>query len=213
MLVVDDEALVRHALRTFLDHDDRVLFVGEAADGAEALDACVTTSPDVVLMDIRMPTVGGVEATRRIVDAGLPCRVLALTTITTEWRALETLRAGACGYLLKDSRPEEIIDAVVAASAGDLVVSRDVQTAYVKEAIANGGEILFESAHDPELSSRELQIVRLIADGLSNLEIASRLSYSEATVKADINRINRAWGVRNRLQIVLRASAAGIVAV
>lgn len=208
VLVVDDEALVRHALRAFLANDDRVVLVGEATDGAEAVARCRETDPDVVLMDIRMPEVGGVEATRRVLDWNPRCRVVALTTFTTEWRALEVLRAGACGYLVKNSTPQQIVDAVVAAHAGDRVVSPEIQQRFVRAAIEAGD---LPPSHLPALSDRESQIIELVAQGLSNAEIARQLHYAEGTVKADIRHINQLWGVENRLQIVLRATELGII--
>lgn len=209
VLVVDDEALVRHALRAFLGDDERVELVGEAADGAEAVDACEKTQPDVVLMDIKMPGLNGVEATRRVLEWNPRCRVVALTTFTTEWRALEVLRAGACGYLVKNSTPDQIVEAVLAAHAGDRIVSPEVQERFVRAAIEAGDR---PTAHSPALSDRERQIIELIAKGLSNAEIAAALHFAEATVKADIRHINQLWNVENRLQIVLRATELGIIA-
>ncbi|MFC5434699.1 response regulator transcription factor [Microbacterium suwonense] len=208
VLVVDDEALVRHALRAFIAGDDRVTLVGEAMDGSEVVEACSRTSPDVVLMDIKMPGVSGVEATRRVLKWKPSCRVVALTTFTTEWRALEVLHAGACGYLVKNSTPDEIIAAIVAAHAGDRVVSPEIQERFVHSAIEAVDE---RSPEAPTLSDREYQVVELIAKGLSNTEIAEGLHYAEATVKADIRHINHLWGVENRLQIILRANALGII--
>ncbi|WEF20242.1 response regulator [Microbacterium maritypicum] len=208
VLVVDDEALVRHALRAFLSGDDRVTLVGEAADGTEVIDTAKVTKPDVILMDIKMTSVGGVEATRRILEWNPNCRVLALTTFTTEWRALEVLRAGACGYLIKNSTPAQIIDAIVAAHAGDRVVSPEVQERFVRAAVEAGDGQLSDV---PALSDRERQIIELIAKGLTNAEIAEDLHYAEGTVKADIRHINQLWGVDNRLQIVLRATELGII--
>lgn len=208
VLVVDDEALVRHALRAFLTDDDRVTLVGDATDGSEVLAICRASNPDVVLMDIKMRDIGGVEATRLILESNPHCRVVALTTFTTEWRALEVLRAGACGYLVKNSTPKQIIDAVVAAHAGDRVVSPEVQDRFVRAAIETGDSRTLEA---PGLSEREMQIVELIARGLSNAEIAEELHYAEGTVKADIRRINQLWGVENRLQIVLRATELGVI--
>lgn len=208
VLVVDDEALVRHALRAFMAADERVLLVGEVGDGAAVVDACMALQPDVVLMDIKMPEVGGVEATRAVLDWNARCRVVALTTFTTEWRALDVLAAGACGYLVKNSTPDQIIDAIVAADAGDRVVSPEVQTRFVRSAI-EAGDSLGGASH--ALSHREVRIIELIADGLSNAEIADALHYAEGTVKADIRHINHEWGVENRLQIVLRAAQLGIV--
>lgn len=208
VLVVDDEALVRHALRAFIADDDRVTLVGEAIDGSEAVAVCKQTKPDVVLMDIRMPDVNGVESTRRVLQWNSKCRVVALTTFTTEWRALEVLRAGACGYLVKNSTPKQIIDAIVAAHAGDRVVSPEVQERFVRSAIEADRERVRET---PALSDRERQIIELVAKGLSNAEIADELYYAEGTVKADIRHINQIWGVENRLQVVLRATELGII--
>ncbi|MCS3843608.1 response regulator transcription factor [Microbacterium sp. AK031] len=208
VLVVDDEALVRHALRAFLADDDRVTLVGEATDGSEVVEICEAMHPDVVLMDIKMREVGGVEATRRVLEWNPHCRVIALTTFTTEWRALEVLRAGACGYLVKNSTPEQIIDAIVAAHAGDRVVSPEVQERFVRAAIETGSSQITDA---PALSDRERQIIEMIAKGLSNAEIAQELHYAEGTVKADIRRINNEWNVENRLQIVLRATELGII--
>lgn len=208
VLVVDDEALVRHALRAFLSDDDRVRLVGEATDGSKVIEACEATKPDVVLMDIKMPEVGGVEATRRILEWNPCCRVIALTTFTTEWRAIEVLRSGACGYLVKNSTPAQIIEAIVAAHAGDRVVSPEVQERFVRAAIEAGAD---RGSDAPALSDRERQIIELIAKGRSNAEIADELHYAESTVKADIRHINRLWDVENRLQIVLRATELGII--
>jgi len=208
VLVVDDEALVRHALRAFIADDERITLVGEAADGSEVVDACKQVQPDVVLMDIKMPGVSGVEATKRVLEWNPSCRIVALTTFTTEWRALEVLHAGACGYLVKNSTPEQIIDAVVAAHAGDRVVSPEVQARFVRAAIESGAT---RTPSAPALTDRERQVIELIAKGLSNAEIAEELHYAESTVKADIRHINHLWGVENRLQIVLRATELGII--
>lgn len=208
VLVVDDDALVRHALRAFLGSDDRIDHVGEATDGAEAVDACKALNPDVVLMDIKMPRVSGIEATRQVLEWNPRCRVVALTTLTTEWRAIEALRAGACGYLVKHASPEQILDAIVAAHAGDRVVSPVVQKKFVRAAVEAGGDGHGEAA---ALSDREREVVRLIAEGLSNAEIADALHYAEGTVKSDIRHINHLWNVENRLQIVLRATALGLI--
>lgn len=208
VLVVDDEALLRHALRAFLSADDRVELVGEATNGHEAIEAYAAYAPDVVLMDIKMPRIGGIEATRRLVEQDPHCRVVALTTFTTEWRALEMLKAGAAGYLIKDSTPDQIVDAIVAAHQGDRVVSPDVQRSFVLDSLDD------ENPRTPSsqaLSEREREIVGLIARGLSNAEIAEALHYAESTVKADIRNINRLWRVENRLQVVLRATQLGVV--
>jgi len=149
-----------------------------------------------------------VEATRRLLEWDPRCRVVALTTFTTEWRALEVLRAGACGYLVKHSTPEQIVDAVVAAHTGDRVVSPEVQDRFVRAAIEAGDG---DRSDLPLLSDRERQVIELIAAGLSNTEIADELHYAEGTVKADIRHINHLWGVENRLQIVLRATELGVI--
>lgn len=208
VLVVDDDALVRHALRAFIADDARVKLVGEAQDGSEVVKACMQAQPDLVLMDIKMPEVSGVEATRRVLEWNPRCRVVALTTFSTEWRALEMLHAGACGYLVKNSTPEQIIDAIVAAHAGDRIVSAEVQERFVRAAIASGDARFTDG---PALSDRERQIIEMISKGRSNTEIADELHYAESTVKADIRHINQLWGVENRLQIVLRATELGII--
>jgi DNA-binding NarL/FixJ family response regulator len=210
VLIVDDDALVRHALRAFLADDDRVVLVGEASDGADVLELCKALSPDVVLMDVKMPNVNGVEATRRLVRWNPRCRVVALTTFSTERSALDVLRAGACGYLLKHSTPDEIIDAVMAAHAGKQLVSAEVQHRLMRSTI----DSVDRPADQPNnLTDRERQVVELIATGLSNAEIAAALCYAEGTVKADIRHINRLWSVHNRLQITLRATELGIVTI
>lgn len=168
----------------------------------------MAVQPDVVLMDIKMPVMSGVEATRELLGWDPRCRVIALTTFTTEGRALEVLRAGACGYLVKNSTPEQIIDAVLAAHVGDRVVSPEVQTRYVRSAM---GERSQSPTSTPVPSRRERQIIELIARGMSNLEIAEALHYAEGTVKADIRHINKLWNVENRLQIVLRATELGLI--
>lgn len=208
VVVVDDEALVRHALRAFIAADPRVELVGEAEDGSDAVATCASARPDVVLMDIKMPVIGGVDATRALLAWDPACKVVALTTFTTEWRALEVLQAGACGYLVKNSTPEQIIEAVVAADAGDRVVSPEVQKRFVHSAIGGTSRLRYDS---PAPSARERQIIELIARGLSNVEIADELHYAEGTVKADIRHINRLWNVENRLQIVLRATEIGLI--
>lgn len=207
-MVVDDDPLVRHALRAFLQDDDRVTLVGEATDGSEVVEACKAAAPDVVLMDIRMRELSGVAATRLVLEWNPQCRVVALTTFTTEWRALEVLRAGACGYLVKNSTPEQIIDAIIAAHAGDRVVSPEVQERFVRAAIEAGDG---RATGSPALSDRERQVIGLIAKGLSNAEIADELHYAEGTVKADIRHVNQLWKVENRLQVVLRATELGII--
>ncbi|MUG03796.1 response regulator transcription factor, partial [Bacillus tequilensis] len=165
VVLVDDQALFRAGVRMLVSSQPDMDVVGEAGDGAEALEVIARTSPDVVLMDIKMPEVSGVEATRRVLEWNPRCRVVALTTFTTEWRALEVLHAGACGYLVKNSTPEQIIDAIVAAHAGDRVVSPEVQERFVRAAIESGDARFTDG---PTLSDRERQIIELIAKGLSN---------------------------------------------
>jgi DNA-binding NarL/FixJ family response regulator len=208
VLVVDDEALVRHALRAFLSDDDRVALVGEASDGSEVVDVCRSTQPDVVLMDIKMRDVDGFEATQRVLEWNPRCRVIALTTFTTQWRALEVLSAGACGYLVKNSTPQQITDAIVAAHTGAQVMSAEVRPAVPD---LTGADSHADASMRASLSDRERRIVELISRGLSNAEIARTLHFAEGTVKADIRHINHLWNVENRLQIVLRASELGLI--
>ena len=209
-LVVDDQALVRGGLRAMLEAHDDIDVVGEAGDGAEAVEQARLRRPDVVLMDIRMPRMDGIEATRRLSAADRPPRVLILTTFDVDEYVYEAMRAGAAGFLLKDTAPAKLAHGVRTVAAGEALlaptVTRRLIEHYVRRpAPADHGERF------AELTARELDILRHVARGLSNGEIASLLFLSEATVKTHVTRILAKLGLRGRVQAVVLAYESGLV--
>jgi DNA-binding NarL/FixJ family response regulator len=209
-LVVDDQALVRGGLRAMLEAHDDIDVVGEAGDGAEAVEQARLRRPDVVLMDIRMPRMDGIEATRRLIAVDRPPRVLILTTFDVDEYVYEAMRAGAAGFLLKDTAPAKLADGVRTVAAGEALlaptVTRRLIEHYVRRpAPADHGERF------AELTARELDILRHVARGLSNGEIASLLFLSEATVKTHVTRILAKLGLRGRVQAVVLAYESGLV--
>jgi DNA-binding NarL/FixJ family response regulator len=209
-LVVDDQALVRGGLRAMLEAQDDIDVVGEAGDGAEAVEQALLRRPDVVLMDIRMPRMDGIEATRRLSAATHPPRVLILTTFDVDEYVYEAMRAGAAGFLLKDTAPARLADGVRTVAAGEALlaptVTRRLIEHYVRRpAPAEDGERF------AELTARELDILRHVARGLSNREIAGLLFLSEATVKTHVTRILGKLGLRGRVQAVVLAYESGLV--
>ncbi|HSK91903.1 MAG TPA: response regulator transcription factor [Euzebyales bacterium] len=213
VVIVDDQALVRGGLRALVDSTDDLETIDEAADGAAAVDLVRRHRPDVVLMDIRMPGMDGLEATRRITaDAALSgTRVVVLTTFETDETVFEALRAGASGFLLKDVRPAELLDAVRLVAAGEALLSpgatRRLIEAYVRVppvGAASAGAV-------DVLTDREREVLGLVATGLSNGEIAERLVVSGATVKTHMTHLLRKLGARDRAQLVVIAYRAGVV--
>ena len=212
VLLVDDQALFREALATLLDVRDDIEVVGEAADGDEALRRAAALSPDVVLMDLRMPVLDGVAATRRLRVERPEVRVIALTTFDDDEEVFAALRAGAVGYLLKDVSSERLVEAIGAASRGESVL----QPSVAAKVIARFAQLPDEAAPRPQplvvpLSDRELEIVRLLADGRSNREIATALFLAEGTVKNHVTNVLAKLGARDRTQAVLRARALGLI--
>lgn len=197
VVIVDDHAVVRRGLDQLLSTAGDVELVGSAADGAEAVDVVASTTPDVVLMDLSMPEVDGVEATRRITAAHPAVRVVVLTSFADDRHISDALRAGAIGYVLKHAEPDEVIGAVRAAAAGDAPLD------------PKAARVLLESHRRPDrsadLSARELEVLRLVADGLANKLIARRLGISERTVKAHLTNIFGRLGVTDRTQAALWA--------
>jgi DNA-binding NarL/FixJ family response regulator len=214
VVLVDDQALVRGGLRALLEAEPDLEVVGEAADGAAAVDVVAAVRPDVVLMDIRMPGVDGLEATRQIADdpslAGV--RVLMLTTFEIDEYVFEALRVGASGFLLKDEEPVELLRAVRVVAAGESLLSPSV-TRRVVEAFAAGPAPSGPHVSALEaLTEREREIVALVGTGLSNHEIASRLVISPATARTHVSRAMLKLGARDRAQLVVFAYEAGLVA-
>ncbi|MFW2512733.1 response regulator [Demequina sp. SO4-13] len=215
ILLVDDQALVRMGFALVLGGEDDLDVVGEAGDGATAVGQARALRPDVVLMDVRMPAMDGIEATRQIVAESPSTRVIVLTTFDLDEYAFGALRAGASGFLLKDARPEELVEAIRSVAAGDAVMSPRV-TRRMLEMFAD--RLPRDDAPAPTgdtrlaaLSPRETEVLRAVATGRSNAEIAADLFVAEATVKTHVGRILAKLGVRDRVQAVIVAYEAGLV--
>ena len=212
VLLVDDQALLRAGIRTLLDADPGITVVAEAATGAEAVDQARALDPDVVCMDVQMPDMDGLEATRRIVtDRGLHAAVLVLTTFNREDYLLAALRAGACGFLLKNSRPEQLTAAVLSAAAGDGLLAPEVTRAVIARAVGDGaGSSGAEPVVPEELTAREAEVLRLVARGLTNDEIAAELVVGRATVKTHVSSVLSKLHLRDRVQAVVYAYEHGL---
>ena len=209
VLVCDDHALARGGLRAMLDAHEDIEVVGEAEDGAQAVEEAIRLRPDIVVMDIRMPRVDGIEATRRLRQhAGAPS-VLVLTTFDLDEYVYEALRAGAGGFMLKDAPSSQLAEAVRTVASGDTLlapaVTRRLVERFVKRPPPGGSEQV------ADLTDRELEVLRHIARGLSNAEIGERLYVSEGTVKTHITRILSKLGLRDRVQAVVFAYETGLV--
>jgi DNA-binding NarL/FixJ family response regulator len=223
VVLADDQALLRKGFRMILEAEDGIEIVGEAADGSDAVRLVELYQPDVVLMDVRMPVLDGIEATRAITTsaAGNETRVLILTTFDLDEYAFSALRAGASGFLLKDVPPTELVGAIRTVARGDAVVSPRVTRRLLEEysdklpnLSANGGTgASGEDAHPAlaQLTDREREVLLAVADGLSNAEIAERLYVSEATVKSHVGRLLAKLGLRDRVQAVVFAFQSGLV--
>lgn len=212
VVIADDQALVRAGFRLILDSREDIAVVGEAADGEAAVAAQRRLRPDVMLMDIRMPGLDGLEATRRIVAAGSDCRVVMLTTFDLDEYVYAALQAGASGFLLKDVTPEQLISAVRQVSTGDALLAPSI-TRRLVERFARPPIPPLSPGELSTLTARELDVLKLIARGLSNAEIAASLILSEATVKTHVARILGKLNLRDRVQAVVLAYEMGIVRV
>ena len=217
VLVVDDEELVRTGLRLILDAEPDLVVVGTAADGVQAIAEARRLLPDVVLMDIRMPGLDGLAATRQIIGGTdpLPCRVVILTTFDVDEHVYEALRAGASGFLLKDVPADQLAHAIRVVAAGEALlapsVTRRLIAAFAGPRSAEPGPVRLPGIE--ELTAREVEVLELLAEGLSNVEIGARLFVGEATVKTHVARILMKLGVRDRVQAVIAAFRAGLVPV
>ena len=210
VLVADDQALVRSGFRMILEAREDVEVVGEAEDGAEAVELARRLDPDVILMDVRMPKVDGVEATRRVSAAGLRARVVILTTFDLDEYVHEAIRAGASGFLLKDVQPAQLVEAVRVVAAGEALLAPTV----TRRLLDRFAQALPDERPPPSLevlTARELEILRLVAGGLSNAEIAEQLVVTEATVKTHVSSVLRKLHLRDRVQAVVAAYDAGLV--
>jgi DNA-binding NarL/FixJ family response regulator len=212
VVVADDQALVRAGFRMILQAQEDISVVGEAADGEAAVAEVRRTRPDVVLMDVRMPRMDGLEATRKILEtAPVPaCRILILTTFDLDDYVYAALRAGASGFLLKDVSPEHLVAAVRTVAAGDALLAPSI-TRRLVERFARPAAAPPGNGNLSALTPRELEVVRLMARGLSNAEIAESLHLSEATVKTHVARVLSKLGLRDRVQAVVMAYECGLV--
>jgi DNA-binding NarL/FixJ family response regulator len=212
VLLADDQALVRAGFRALLDAQPDIEVVGEAGDGAEALRLVAECAPDVVLMDIRMPGVDGLAATRQIAADGrlASVRVVILTTFGLDEYVFEAIRSGASGFLVKDTEPDELVQAVRVVAGGDALLSPSVTRRLIQEFAARAKPPATAAAM-VELTNREREVVALVAEGLSNEEIAERLFISPATAKTHVSRAMRELGARDRAQLVVLAYESGLV--
>jgi len=211
VVLVDDQELLRAGLRLILEGADDIEVVGEAGDGDDALSVVVQHSPDLVLMDIRMPRVDGIEATRRVLAHCPKTRVLILTTYDLDEHLYEAIRAGACGFILKTTPTQQLLDTVRAASAGDTVLAPPIVRRLLDRFVTAGEP---HEGTDPrlnELTEREREVLGHIARGATNDEIAEQLYVSEATVKSHVNSLFRKLQVRDRVQAVIVAYESGVV--
>lgn len=211
VLVVDDQALVRSGFRLVLEASPDVEVVGEAGDGAQALALAAELATDVVLMDLRMPVMDGIEATRRLTAQPDPPRVLVLTTFDLDEHVYDAMKAGASGFLLKDVRPEVLVAAVRTVAAGQTLLAPELTRRLVEQYVQQPrpGQAQQQLAG---LTARELDVLTQVAKGRSNAEVAQALWISEATVKSHLNRVLAKTGLRDRAQVVVLAYESGLVA-
>ena len=212
VLVVDDEELVRVGFRAILEAQDDILVVGEADDGTSAIEAVVRLSPDVVLMDIRMHSMDGLEATRALITrASKPPKIVVLTTFDYDEYVYEALKAGASAFLLKDSPQEQLIAAVRVVAAGDALLHPSITRRLIEDFAARPTPRAGRPPELEDLSERELEVMRLVARGLSNEEVGSKLHLSKDTVKTHVGHILAKLGIRDRAHIIVSAYETGLV--
>jgi len=209
VLIVDDQTLFRSGLARLLDGDDRVSVIGEAGDGVEAVQKVSTLKPDIVLMDLRMPNLDGIEATRKIVAEHPEVRVLILTTFEADNHVIQALKVGASGYILKDSQPDAIVSSILAVAAGERVMSGAVAS-RVLEMLT--GTTTPKEFYDG-LTAREIEILKMLASGMANKQIAYKLKISEKTVRNHVSNMYEKLQIYDRSQAVLYAVRKGLVEV
>jgi len=211
VLIADDQALVRAGFKMILETDPDVHVVAEADDGAEAVEAALRTRPDIALMDIRMPGMDGLEATRRIIAAPSPPRVLILTTFDLDEYVFDALTAGASGFLLKDVAPEQLLAGIKIIAQGDSLLSPSVTRRLIESFVRDGRQTREPPPVLNELTPRELEILQLVARGLSNSEIADQLVVSSTTIKTHVARVLMKLALRDRIQAVVFAYENGVI--
>jgi DNA-binding NarL/FixJ family response regulator len=210
VVVVDDQAIVRAGFRLLIDSEPDLAVLGEAADGAEAVAVTGRTSPDVVLMDVRMPVMDGIEATRQI-TAGGPPRVLILTTFDLDDYVFGALRAGASGFMLKERPPEELLSAIRVVAAGEALLAPNITRRLIAHFARQPDPLRPPEGALAQLTAREREVLVLVAHGLSNTEIAGQLVMSVPTAKTHVSRILTKLAARDRAQLVVLAYQAGLV--
>jgi DNA-binding NarL/FixJ family response regulator len=210
VVIADDQALVRGGFRMILDAKDDMEVVGEAGDGREAVALVARLHPDVVLMDVRMPDVDGIEATRRISESGAAARIIILTTHDVDEYVFAALRAGASGFLLKDVRPAGLVDAIRVVARGDALLAPTVTRRLLDRFATVLPAAAAPSSGVAGLTEREVEVLRLVALALSNAEIAAHLVLTEATVKTHVSSVLRKLGLRDRVQAVVYAYDIGL---
>ena len=211
VVVADDQAVVRGGLRMILESEDGIDVVAEAVDGHQALRLVRKLDPDVVLMDIRMPDLDGIEATRQLAAGGSRTRVLVLTTYGVDENVYDALKAGAAGFLVKTDSPDRLIEAVRVVAAGEALLAPDITRRLVDRFVSG---VRPRSDTNPELdklTAREIEVLRLVARGLSNAEIAKTLFVSDGTVKTHVARTLAKLGLRDRVQVVVFAYEHGVI--
>ena len=208
VLLVDDHALARTGLRMVLDAEPDIEVVGEAATGTQAIHSAGRLHPDVVLMDVRMPELDGIAATREVVSDNT--KVLILTTFDLDDYVYDSLAAGASGFLLKDAGPEQLTEAIRVGAAGDALLAPSVTRRLIDDLVGAGRRRLARPPELDALTPRELEVLRLVAAGLSNAEIAGRLVVEETTVKTHVSRLLAKLGLRDRVQAVILAYEIGL---
>ncbi|GLZ57162.1 response regulator transcription factor [Micromonospora parva] len=212
MVLADDQTLVRAGFRGLLDHSDDLEVVGEASNGAQAVEMVAATRPDIVLMDVRMPVLDGVKATAAIVERFPAVRVIVLTTFELDEYVFEALRAGASGFLLKDIEPDELRQAVRVVAGGDMLISPRVTSRLVSAFVSKVAPAPVDGGRLAVLTDREREVMSLVASGLTNEEIGRRLSMSPATARTHVHRAMVKLRVRDRAQLVVLAYQTGLVA-
>jgi DNA-binding NarL/FixJ family response regulator len=211
VVLADDQSLVRAGFRLILEAEDDVRVIGEAADGEQALAAVRRSEPDVVLMDIQMPVMDGIAATRRIAEAGtVRTRVVILTTFEQDDYVFEALRAGASGFLLKNAPPEQLVEAVRTVAAGDALLAPAITRRVIQDYALRSAPRT-DHALVGQLTDRELEVLRLLATGKSNAELAAQLFLGEGTIKTHVSRVLAKLGLRDRVQAVVFAYENGLV--
>jgi len=209
VLIVDDHQVVRQGLRTFLELQEDILVIGEAGDGTGALELARQLAPDIILMDLVMPRLDGISATRQILSLDLPVKVIALTSFTENDKVFPAIQAGASSYLLKDVSPDELVEAIRAVHRGEARLHPDIARKLMEQIAGQAGSSRETSAE--EVTERERDVIRLVAQGCSNHDIAQQLVISEKTVKTHVSNILSKLHLKDRTQLAIHAIREGLV--